>query len=82
MPIATVQLLAGAFTREQKAQLLEDIADAFVRMGGDEAFRSRVHLTINEVQDGDWLVGGELLTLEAVERRRAARRAQSREDGA
>lgn len=72
MPVVTVQHLAGAFTRQQQHELMKDIADAFVRQGG-EGIRPVTVVVINEVADGLWSYGGNALTLAEVEARRKAR---------
>ncbi|BBQ03557.1 hypothetical protein BSFA1_86850 (plasmid) [Burkholderia sp. SFA1] len=76
MPFVNVQHLAGAFTREQQLAIMEDIVAAFVRQGG-EGIRPGTIVTISEVADGLWSVGGQSLTMKEVERRRAARAASS-----
>jgi 4-oxalocrotonate tautomerase len=76
MPIVSVQHLTGAFTREQQAELIRDITEAFVRQGG-EGIRPNVHITIAEIASGLWGTGGVSLTMEEVERRRAARRQEA-----
>jgi phenylpyruvate tautomerase PptA (4-oxalocrotonate tautomerase family) len=73
MPFVSVQHLAGAFTRDQQTELIRDITEAFVRQGG-EGIRPSVHITIAEIASGLWGSGGKTLTIEEVERRRAARR--------
>jgi 4-oxalocrotonate tautomerase family enzyme len=72
MPFVSVRLCEGAFTREQLQQLGRDITDAFVRMGGD-GIRPSVTVVIDEVADGLWSDGGEVLDLEKIQKVRAAR---------
>ncbi|MCW6507833.1 tautomerase family protein [Lichenifustis flavocetrariae] len=74
MPLVQVQHVAGAFTRAQQTQLIQEITDAFVRVGG-EGIRPNVLLTMTEIQSGFWATGGVPLTIEDIERRRAARQA-------
>lgn len=72
MPQVMVRHLAGAFTREQQNQLMDEILDAFARIGG-EGIRPNVNITVEEVADGLWSAGGQKLTLAAIEERRRAR---------
>lgn len=72
MPLVQVQHLGGAFTREQQTALIKDITEAFVRVSG-EGIRNNVLVTMVEIQSGLWATGGVPLTIEDVERRRAAR---------
>jgi 4-oxalocrotonate tautomerase len=76
MPFVNVQHLSGAFTRDQQVELIRDITEAFVRQGG-EGIRPNVHIAISEIADGLWGTGGVSLTIEEVDRRRAARRRET-----
>ena len=72
MPQVMVKHLAGVFTREQQTRLMDDILEAFVRIGG-EGIRPNVNITIEEVASGLWNAGGEVLTIEAIDARRKRR---------
>jgi 4-oxalocrotonate tautomerase len=65
MPFVTVRLCEGAFTRPQLQQLIHDITDSVVRMGG-EGIRPKTVVVIDEVKDGLWGDGGEILDLEKI----------------
>ncbi|MGO8920555.1 MAG: tautomerase family protein [Stellaceae bacterium] len=77
MPFVSVRLCQGAFTRKQHQQLIRDITDAFVRMGG-EGIRPNVTVVVDEVADGLWGDSGEILDIEKIERVRAERAAAKR----
>ena len=72
MPFVSVQHAEGSFTREQQQQLIRDITEAFVRIGG-AGIRPNVVVTVTEIRDGLWGTGGEIRDLAAIERMRAAR---------
>ena len=72
MPQVMVRHLAGVFTREQQTQLMADMIEAFVRIGG-EGIRPNVNVTIEEVASGLWNAGGKVLTIEEIEARRQQR---------
>ncbi len=72
MPIVSVKVLAGAFSREQKEQLIDEITDSFARVGG-EGIRPNVAVLVEEVDSGMWGIGGHKLTIEEIEQRRKAR---------
>jgi 4-oxalocrotonate tautomerase family enzyme len=74
VPFVSVRHCAGAFSRAQQQQLIRDITEAFVKIGGD-GIRSQVVVLVDEVADGLWGNGGEILTLESIEKTRAARAA-------
>jgi len=71
MPLVQIQHLAGSFTRDQQTALIRDVTEAFVRISG-EGIRNNVLVTVSEVQSGLWATGGRPLTIEDIERRRAA----------
>lgn len=72
MPQVMVRHLAGVFSREQQTRLMEDMIEAFVRIGG-EGIRPNVNVTIEEVASGLWSAGGHVLTIEGIEARRRQR---------
>lgn len=74
MPFVGIHHMAGAFTRKQQEEMIEDITNAFIRQGG-EGIRPSVQISISETADGLWGVGGKVVLLEDIERRRAERRA-------
>jgi 4-oxalocrotonate tautomerase family enzyme len=78
MPFVSVRHCAGAFTRDQQHQLIRDITDAFCRIGG-EGIRAQVTVVVDEVADGLWGDGGEILDLAKIQRVRAQRATPPRE---
>ena len=65
MPLIQVRLVEGVFTKQQKNRMLEKLTDAMVSIEG-ENMRGVTWVTIEEVQSGDWAIGGKALTTEAV----------------
>ena len=51
MPYASIQILKGA-TREQKAALVKDVTDSFVRVLGK--LPEHIHVVIQEIEEEDW----------------------------
>ena len=72
MPIISAKVLAGAFTKSQKQQLIDEITNAIAKVGG-EGIRPNVAVLVEEVESGMWGVGGHKLTIEEIEQRRKAR---------
>jgi 4-oxalocrotonate tautomerase len=71
MPFAIVKLVKDALTQEQKHLMLQRVTDAIVSVEG-EALRQGVQVIIEEsVNSGEWSVGGNMLTIEAMEKMRA-----------
>ena len=70
MPIAKITLVRGALTKEQRVEMAKRVTDAIVSVEG-EALRQGVQVCIEEsVGDGEWSVGGQMLTIEAMQRMR------------
>ena len=64
MPFATVKVVEGAFSKEQKAQLIEKITGAIVEVEG-EGMRYFTWVVIEEVKQEDWGIGGKPVSLKA-----------------
>ncbi len=64
MPIINVKLVEGAFRTEQKRELLSKLTDAVE--GVYPGLRDVTFVTIEEVKDGDWGIGGQSITAQKV----------------
>jgi 4-oxalocrotonate tautomerase len=65
MPLIEVRLIENVFSPDQKRQLIERLTDAIVSIEG-ESLRGLTWVTISEVTSGDWGVGGQPVTTEAL----------------
>jgi 4-oxalocrotonate tautomerase len=65
MPLINVRVIENVFTAEQKQQMARDLTDAMVAIEG-ERMRGVTWCVIEEVKSGDWAIGGQTLTTEAV----------------
>ena len=65
MPLINVKLIEDVFTSEQKGQIVERLTDAMVSIEG-ENMRGVTWVVVEEVKSGDWGIGGQALTSEAV----------------
>lgn len=65
MPLIQLSLIKGVFSPEQKQQMISRLTDAMVSVEG-ENMRSVTWVKIDEIESGDWAVGGQALTTEAV----------------
>lgn len=65
MPLINVKVIAGVFTPEQKTRIAERLTDAMVSIEG-ENMRGVTWCVIDEVASGDWAIGGQCLTTQAV----------------
>ena len=75
MPIVSVKVLAGAFSRDQKERLIDGITEVFADVGG-EGIRPNVAVLVEEVESGMWGIGGHKLTIKEIEERRRERESE------
>ena len=65
MPQIDVHLIKGVFNAEQKTQIIHKLTDAMVSIEG-ENMRGVTWVTVEEVESGDWGIGGNALTTSDV----------------
>lgn len=65
MPLIEVHLIEKVFNPEQKRQIIQKLTDAMVSVEG-ENMRGVTWVTIEEVDSGDWGIGGKALTTSDV----------------
>ena len=65
MPLVTIDVVKDVFTDGQKAEIIDRVTETMVELEG-EALRSVTWVRINEFEQGDWGIGGNLLTAAAV----------------
>lgn len=61
MPLVTIEVIKDVFTPAQKQDLIEQVTNAVVAVEG-EALRSVTWVRVQEIQQGDWGIGGKTLT--------------------
>jgi 4-oxalocrotonate tautomerase len=61
VPLIQVRLIKDVFDKEQKRQIISRLTDAMVSIEG-EAMRRVTWCVIEEVESGDWGIGGNALT--------------------
>ncbi|HTQ70611.1 MAG TPA: 2-hydroxymuconate tautomerase family protein [Acidocella sp.] len=72
MPLIQVRVIKDVFTKEQKHEIISKLTDAMVSIEG-ENMRGVTLCLIEEVESGDWGIGGKAYTIEDV--RELARKA-------
>lgn len=60
MPLVTIDVIKDVFTPAQKQDLIEKVTEAMIAVEG-EALRPVTWVRIQEVQQGDWGIGGKAL---------------------
>ena len=61
MPLVTVEVIKDVFTPAQKRDIIEKVTNAMVAVEG-EALRGVTWVRVQEIQQGDWGIGGKTLT--------------------
>lgn len=62
MPFANFKIPAGTLTTEQKEQIVHRTTDLYVEIYG-ERVRPNTMVLVEEVTDGGWGIGDQVLTL-------------------
>ena len=63
MPLVNIEVIENVFTPAQKKEMIEKVSEAMISIEG-EALRPYTLVKIDEVKDGNWSVGGKIVTAE------------------
>lgn len=66
MPLVTIDVIKDVFTPTQKQDMIREVTEAMLRVEG-EALRGVTWVKINEINSGDWAIGGQPLTTKDVQ---------------
>jgi 4-oxalocrotonate tautomerase len=66
MPLIQVRVIKDVFSKEQKSQIISKLTDAMVSIEG-ENMRGVTWCVVEEVESGDWGIGGQALTTSDVQ---------------
>ncbi len=72
MPIVTIKVLDGVFSRDDQESMIDAVTDAMCSVGG-EGMRPAVQVLVEEVPDGRWGIGGGKLRAADILDQRAKR---------
>ncbi len=61
MPLVTIDIIKDVFDEAQKQEIISRVTEAMVSIEG-EAMRPVTWVRIMEVEQGDWGIGGKMLT--------------------
>lgn len=67
MPFANLKVPADTLEPESKKKLVDAVTEAYVDVYGERA-RATVLVVVDEVPDGGWSIGGNILTAEMLGR--------------
>jgi 4-oxalocrotonate tautomerase len=65
MPLVQVKVIKGVFDSSQKQDMITQLTETMVGIEG-EALRGVTWVTIDEVESGDWGIGGNAITAQYV----------------
>jgi len=74
MPLVTIDVIKDVFTPGQKRDLIQKVTDAMVAVEG-EAMRGVTWVRVQEIEQGDWAIGGKTLTAADIHALAAAKAA-------
>ena len=72
MPLVDIQVIKGVFSLDQKQAMIRGVTDAMVAVEG-EAMRPVTWVRVQEVESGQWAIGGTPLTAAEVTAMAAAK---------
>jgi 4-oxalocrotonate tautomerase len=65
MPIVNVKVIKGVFGPDEKQDMISKLTETMIGIEG-EPMRGVTFVTIDEVESGDWGIGGQSITTEYV----------------
>ena len=65
MPFVNVKVIKGVFTPDQKHEMISKLTETMVGIEG-EPMRNVTWVTVEEIDSGDWGIGGQSLTTQDV----------------
>ncbi|MBW3633219.1 MAG: 4-oxalocrotonate tautomerase family protein [Chloroflexi bacterium] len=65
MPLLNLKVMEGVFSAEQKQEMISRLTETMVEIEG-EGMRGVTWVVVEEVQSGDWGIGGQALRTEDV----------------
>ena len=71
MPFVNVKLIEGVFSQDQKAEMITRLTETMIDIEG-EAMRPVTWVVLEEVNSGEWGIGGKGLTAQDVKDLRAS----------
>ena len=71
MPLIQISVVEGALTNQQKSQIISNVTESVLAVYG-EGLRPHTWVIVNDVKSGQWGLGGQGLTTEAVKALMAA----------
>lgn len=74
MPLVDIQLIKGVFTPDQKKTMIQKVTDAMVAVEG-EPMRPVTWVRVQEIESGEWAIGGNPLSAADVKAMAAPARA-------
>ena len=72
MPFVNVKLIKGVFSPDQKQEMIQKLTETLVGIEG-ENMRQVTWVTVDEVESGDWGIGGHCMTTADVKDLQAGR---------
>jgi 4-oxalocrotonate tautomerase len=65
MPVATIKVIEGVFSADEKRRMIEKVTEAMASVEG-EKLREKTYVIIEEIKSGEWAIGGKIITTDHV----------------
>ncbi|MGH2989625.1 MAG: tautomerase family protein [Solirubrobacterales bacterium] len=72
MSFVDIKVIEGAFTDQEKREMVERVSETLIEIEG-EPLRSVTHTVVTETPSGAWAIGGQAMTTEDVKAKRSAK---------
>ncbi len=72
MPLASIKVIEGVFSGQEKQRMIEKVSEAMISVEG-ENLREKTVVVLEEIKSGDWAIGGKTLATDAVNELRTNR---------
>jgi Uncharacterized protein, 4-oxalocrotonate tautomerase homolog len=74
MPLVTIDVIKDVFTADEKKTMIANVTNAMLAVEGEE-MRPVTWVKINEIEQNDWAIGGQMLNAAAVHAMQGSRKA-------
>ena len=71
MPYIEITVIKGVFDRDEKTEMIQKVNEAVVEVEG-EPLRDKTFVVVDEIESGDWGIGGHVPTAEDIRSLRTA----------
>ncbi len=71
MPYIEIKAIKGVFDRDEKTEMIQKVTEAVIEVGG-EPLGDKTFVVVDEIESGDWGIGGHVPTAKDIRSLRTA----------